>query len=81
LEVRFTTNGSPRWGWLPLGFASYFHNHPAPTATRQKPENPVASQPQTFAADFFLKKVDFFALFFSLTGRTQLFRFTSPQAS
>jgi hypothetical protein len=51
-----------------------------PNSYASKTRNTIARQPQTFAADFFLKKVDFFALFFSLTGLTQLIRFSSPQA-
>jgi hypothetical protein len=78
--VRFTTDGSPRWGWPPFGFASGYRNCLRLSIICQKPENSDTRQPQTFAAAFFLKKVDFFALFFSLSSQTQLIRLASPQA-
>jgi hypothetical protein len=65
---------------LPLGFASYFHNYTTPASARQKPKTSLQVSRKRLRLTFFLKKVDFFALFFSLTGRAQLIRFISPQA-
>jgi hypothetical protein len=71
--VRFTTDGSPRWGWPPFGFASGYRNCLRLSIICQKPENSDTRQPQTFAAAFFLKKVDFFALFLAYQVKHNLF--------